>query len=99
MAEYRYTANGVWREKDALWIPADPLNRDYRKFLAYKDAGGLVDPYIPPPVKSGSEIAKESIENSVALRNLIRALAKELGKTEKDLVDAIQAEAQAEESM
>jgi hypothetical protein len=49
MATYRLTGTAVViRIADGASIPADPANRDYAAYLAWKAAGGVPDPYHPP---------------------------------------------------
>jgi hypothetical protein len=95
MAEYSYTENGVMRNRDHQYIPIQPKNRDYRKFKAWERAGGVADPYEPPPIPPDPDKVENRIAGDLVLRNLIRALAKELGKTEREILDAIRAEASA----
>ena len=49
MAGYKFTSSGVeggvMRYSDGAIIPNDPGNRDWKKYLAYIDGGGLTDPY------------------------------------------------------
>ena len=49
MADYVLTKNGVLRVSDQSNIPLAPLNRDYKEYLAWVAAGGVPDPYVPPP--------------------------------------------------
>lgn len=52
MADYQLASedpNGpVIRLSDQAFIPPDPANRDYAEFLAWKEAGGVPDPYKKP---------------------------------------------------
>ncbi|UEM11982.1 hypothetical protein J4G43_047335 [Bradyrhizobium barranii subsp. barranii] len=54
MAEYQLTTpdtNGpVLRIADSAFIPADPANRDWIEYQDWLAAGGVPDPYVPPPV-------------------------------------------------
>lgn len=50
MTMYRLTAtSSIVRTEDGASIPADPANRDYAAFLAWKQAGGMPEAYQPPP--------------------------------------------------
>jgi hypothetical protein len=49
MADYQLTATDIiLRTKDGAGIPPDPANRDYAEYLAWVEAGGVADPYVPP---------------------------------------------------
>jgi hypothetical protein len=51
VAAYKRTETDiVIRASDGAHIPNDPANRDYAEFLAWVEAGGVADPYVPPPV-------------------------------------------------
>ena len=46
---YQLTATAsILRQADGASIPADPLNSDYRDFLAWCEAGNTPAPYVPP---------------------------------------------------
>ena len=47
---YRLTANPsvVQRAADGAWIPADPRNKDWREYQAWREAGGVPEPYEAP---------------------------------------------------
>ena len=50
MSEYQLTATDVViRTSDSAHIPNDPANRDRAEYTAWLEAGGLFDPYVPPP--------------------------------------------------
>ena len=51
MADYQLTAtdSSVIRTEDNACIPNDPANRDYAEYLQWLEAGGVPDPYVPPP--------------------------------------------------
>ncbi|UQD96090.1 hypothetical protein [Bradyrhizobium japonicum] len=51
MAEYHLTATDeiVIRTADQASIPNDPLNRDWVEYQKWLAAGGVPDPYVPPP--------------------------------------------------
>lgn len=51
MAEYQLTATdaSVIRTADGASIPNDPANRDWQDYQKWLDAGGVPDPYVPPP--------------------------------------------------
>lgn len=46
---YQLTATtSILRQADCASIPADPLNSDYRDYLAWCEAGNTPAPYVPP---------------------------------------------------
>ena len=50
MAEYVLTAtDAVIRTEDGACIPNDPANRDRAEHDKWLVAGGVPDPYVPPP--------------------------------------------------
>ena len=50
MAEYQLTATDiVIRTEDGACIPNDPANRDRAEYDKWVAAGGVPDPYVPPP--------------------------------------------------
>jgi hypothetical protein len=51
MAEYQLTATeaSVIRTADQAFIPNDPANRDWQEYQQWLEAGGVPDPYVPPP--------------------------------------------------
>lgn len=50
MADYQLGINDtVIRTADQCSIPPDPDNRLYVEYLAWVAAGGVPDPYVPPP--------------------------------------------------
>ena len=48
---YTLTAhpNTIVRDEDGAFIPTDPDNVDYQKYLAWTKKGGKAKPYTPPP--------------------------------------------------
>ena len=50
MADYKFfknmfgTANAGVIHKEELWIPLDPTNTDYQKYLEWVEAGNTADP-------------------------------------------------------
>lgn len=49
MSDYQLTATDVViRTTDNAYIPLDPANRDRAVYEAWKDAGGVPDPYVLP---------------------------------------------------
>ena len=50
MADYQLTVNEiVVRTADGAAIPNDPANRDREEYEQWLAAGGVPDPYVPPP--------------------------------------------------
>lgn len=45
---YQLTNNGVIRQSDSAFIPADPLNADYQAFLAWQAEGNTPEPVAAP---------------------------------------------------
>lgn len=73
MAEYQLTATDVViRTTDQAHIPNDPANRDRAEYDAWLYAGGVPDPYIPPP----PVVPQATVEASVMYdhENRLRAL-------------------------
>jgi hypothetical protein len=51
MADYQLTATdaSVIRTADGACIPNEPANRDWVEYQKWLEAGGVPDPYVPPP--------------------------------------------------
>lgn len=67
MADYQLTAtDAVIRYSDKACIPADPANRDYNGdqlrpgYLQWLAAGGVPDPYVPPPPAKPSATGEQA---------------------------------------
>jgi hypothetical protein len=43
----------IQRNEDGAFIPFDPDNVDYQKYLAWLDEGNTPTPYTPPPAVEG----------------------------------------------
>jgi hypothetical protein len=62
MAEYQLTATDcITRTKDGACIPPEPGNRDYAEYLAWCEAGGVADPYVPPEPAPPAPTAMQTI--------------------------------------
>jgi hypothetical protein len=71
MAAYKATFydNGVIRVSDNAFIPNDPANGDYQNFVAWRAAGGTLDPAETP-----AETAARAVrENDAAAQETLRA--------------------------
>jgi hypothetical protein len=94
MADYILTDDGVQRRSDGMWIPDEPLNREWRKYQAWVAEGNLPDPKPLPPAKPPVADRVESmITSSETLLALVRRMAKKESITERALLDEIRAEA------
>ena len=59
---YRLTStDAILRVEDEAYIPPDPANRDYAEYLAWVEAGGVADPYEPPPEVKAEPTAQQVI--------------------------------------
>jgi hypothetical protein len=55
---YKITATtSILRQSDGASIPADPLNADYRDYLAWVESGNTPAPYVPPALTVADYIA------------------------------------------
>ena len=63
MAEYQLTATDstVIRTEDGACIPNDPANRDWIEYQQWLAAGGVPDPYVPPPEPEPPPPAPEDV--------------------------------------
>ena len=88
MAEYQLTATDIIiRTADGACIPTDPANRDYAEYLAWLEAGGVPDPYVPPePVPPAPTPQQTTLYDH---ENRIRALEGQAPLTIEDLLDKI----------
>jgi hypothetical protein len=94
MAEYVLTAEGVQERSSEQWIPSDPRNKDWRKYLDWVNDGNTADPMpVVPPVPISDKV-ENGLMNNPALAALVRRTAKAEGITERALLDEIRAEAQ-----
>ena len=57
---YTLTANEntIVRDEDGAFIPTDPDNTDYQKYLAWLDKGNEPTPYKPPSTSKSAPQAK-----------------------------------------
>jgi len=68
MAKYKLVKNGVWDTESSSFIPEYIGNREWRKFLQWKDEGG-----IPDPEYTTEELAEKVIQdNIINLKSTIR---------------------------
>jgi hypothetical protein len=95
MADYALRTGSVIREADGVTIPADDRNRDWRKYLAWFESGGIPDPEVvtSPPSPPIEDRVESGIAGSLVLGALIRRTARYEGITERALLDEIRAEA------
>jgi hypothetical protein len=68
MAEYQLTAtDSIIRTADGACIPADMANQDYNGspkrpgYLQWVEAGGVPDPYVPPPEPEPSPTPAQAV--------------------------------------
>ena len=72
MADYVLTANdAVIRRRDGARIPDDQSNRDWVAFQDWLAAGGVPDPYVPPPEPVPAEISDRQFFQQLAVAGLI----------------------------
>ena len=76
MSLYQLTPGGVLRTTDGANIPPDANNKDWRDFLAWKDAGGMPDPIDPAYASQAAELASKQADRAAARADaLVTALA------------------------
>lgn len=69
---YRLTeTDNIIRIADNAWIPNDPDNRDRAEYEAWLDAGGVPDPYIPPPPLVPQSISDRQFFHQLAVVGII----------------------------
>lgn len=62
MSDYQLTAtDSIIRTADGACIPPDPANRDYAEYLAWVEAGGVPDPYVPPEPVPPTPTAQDQV--------------------------------------
>jgi hypothetical protein len=68
MADYQLTAtDSIIRTEDGAWIPNDPANRDYQEYEVWLHAGGVPDPYVPPP--DPNPVPGDDVQDAVLLNH------------------------------
>lgn len=72
MADYVLTSSdAVIRKQDGARIPDDPSNRDWVAFQDWLAAGGVPDPYVPPPEPVPAEISDRQFFQQLAVAGII----------------------------
>lgn len=72
MAKYRLTdTDVVVRNADNAWIPNDPANRDRQDYQSWLAAGGVPDPYVPPPPPVPEIISDRQFFQQLAVQGVI----------------------------
>jgi len=67
MAEYQLTSNDiVLRISDNTYIPDHPANRDRAAYNEWLAAGGVPDPYVPPPEPPPIINPNERLDDGIA---------------------------------
>ena len=69
---YSLTKEGsIIRASDGATIPPDQNNSDYQRFLAWQAAGGVPDPYVPPPPPLIDPISDRQFFEQLAVQSVI----------------------------
>ena len=67
MADYKLTnSNAVIRTIDNAYISNDTLNSDWREYQDWLAAGGVPDPYVPPPLPVPTSASKLGLKRALA---------------------------------
>ncbi len=94
MAEYQLAANGsVIRSSDGATIPNSMQNRDYREYERWVSAGNAPDPVDVPTPVSEEDRVEQALVGSPELNAFIKAIAKRLSISQRQLLDDIRTEA------
>ena len=95
---YTLTANEntIIRDEDGAFIPTDPDNMDYQKYLAWLDEGNEPTPYTPPPAEAeDNRMAETQTPNFKWTKPDIGGDATVWGNVLNQTIDAIDAVAWA----
>jgi hypothetical protein len=80
MADYKLFDNGIMRTSDGLMFPPEPDNTYYQTYLDWVAAGGVADPYVPPPMPTPPTPVNTPPTNAELMAQL-QAIAAALGVT------------------
>jgi hypothetical protein len=94
MAIYKLSATGVIDTTNNLFIPADPLNKDWVAYQQWVDEGNSADPMdivTPTPINVTATV-QESINTDIAYGSLVKALASHFGLSLEQITSIIAAQ-------
>lgn len=92
MALYKLCRTGVLRS-DGAFIPASLGNSDYKEYMAWLDAGGVVEAAdIEPMPPTEKDIAALTLQRDPVFSALVKVLAARFGVTPAQLVAEIKAQ-------
>lgn len=68
MADYKLIENdSIMRLSDGVMFPPDDFNMYYKEYLVWVEAGGVPDPYVPPPPRPVTSVTP--VQGRIALLN------------------------------